>query len=163
MTIPREAISQGQIKAIHALVGRLGWDDDMYRALLRERYQVTTCKALSHTRAGLLIDELKAKTPQPPFAKGGQGGVRATRRTHTWSAPARQARPGATITEKQQAYIGRLFETLGWTPNRCVGLCRKVLGNAWPQTNGDVDRLLRVLLPLTQRAPSGYDRERRDG
>jgi hypothetical protein len=151
--MPREPISKLQIKAIHAAIHALGWDDDMYRVILRERYGVTTCKALSRTQAAALLDELAVKSPRAPLLKGGKG----TRR-HTWPAPTRPTRPGGTITEKQQRYLDRLFSRLGWDQARRDGLCKKILGKPWPQTNGDMDRLLRVLLPMVTRYPGGYDR-----
>lgn len=159
-------ISPGQIRTIHTLIHRLGWDDDLYRSMLKERCGVSTCKALSYARAALLVEELKVKA--------GQGAARSAptpislarpvteRRAYTWPAPQRGA-GGGMISEKQQAYLGRLFERLGWAPNRAVGLCKRVLGKPWPQDNGDVDRLLRVLLPMTKRYPRGYDRAQRVG
>lgn len=155
MTIARQPISPGQIKAIHALVGRLGWDDDMYRLMLQERYQVATCKALSRIQAGLLLDELAQKQ-----AVGCRPKAEGSRKAHAWPAPQRPARAGGTITEKQQRHLERLFARLGWDQARRDGLCRKLLGKAWPQTNGDVNKLLRVLLPMVRRYPTGYDRAR---
>ena len=161
MTMPRSPISPGQIKAIHSAIHALGWDDDLYREVLRQQYKVTTCKELSHIQAGLLLDELaQKKTPSPqPSPAPGRGGAP---KRHAWPAPARKANPGKAISPKQQEYIGKLFEKLGWEPARCAGLCKKVLGGrAWPQDNADVDRLLRVLIPLTKRYPQGgYDRAR---
>lgn len=158
MTMPREPISLGQIKAIHAAIAALGWDDEMYRLMLRERYNVDTCKALSHIQAGLLLDELAAKrSPSPrPSPAPGRGG----QKLHTWPTPGRKANPGRTISEKQQRYLDRLFYKLGWDQARRDGLCKKVIGKIWPQTNGDMDKLLRVLLPMTRRYPGGYDRAR---
>src|SRR5574337_1136580 len=87
MTIAR-GISPGQIKAIHALVGRLGWDDDLYRAMLKERCGVTTCKGLSYARATLLIDELKVKAGQRPATPPPISPALpvTAKRTHTWPA-----------------------------------------------------------------------------
>lgn len=162
MTMPREPITPGQIRAIHSAIAALQWDDDLYRAMLREQYGVATCKALSRIQAGLLLDELaRKKAPQSPRSPLYQRGVGGDlKRPRTWPAPMRQANPGQTITEKQQRYLDRLFYRLGWDQARRDGLCKKVLGNVWPQTNGDVDRLLRVLIPLTTRYPGGYDRAR---
>jgi len=149
--MPRSPISPGQIRAIHAAIAAAGIDDALYRVMLRERYRVTTCKALSRIEAGLLLDELAAKRAdhRPPTTD---------HRPHTWPTPERRGNPGRTITEKQQRYLQRLFDRLGWDQHRQDGLCRKILGKIWPQTNGDVDRLLRVLLPMTKRYPGGYDR-----
>lgn len=159
-------ISPRQIKAIHALVGRLGWDDDMYRTMLRERYQVTTCKDLSHARAALLIDELKAKVS--PSTGSGRPEISparpvTARRGHTWPEKAavsdqRPATSGGTITPKQQAYLDALFTRLGWDQRRRDGLCLKVLGRVWPQSNAEVTRLLNLLRAMGQRYPGGYDR-----
>lgn len=83
-------ISPRQIKAIHALVGRLGWDDELYRAVLKERFGVSTCKALSHARATLLIDELKVKAGQRPA--GPPPRPVTARRAYTWPRQAEDRR-----------------------------------------------------------------------
>lgn len=158
MTMAREPISAGQIRAIHAATAALGIDEETYRMMLRERFDVATCKALSRIQAGLLLDEMTAKR-----ANGRTRRSAPTPRRHTWPEPARRANPGKTITEKQQRYLERLFYKLGWDQARRDGLCKKVIGKAWAQTNGDMDRLLRVLLPMTKRYPGGYDRARGDG
>lgn len=174
------SISVRQIKAIHALVRRLGWDDDMYRVMLRERYQVATCKGLSHARAALLIEELKAKVapppqPSPSVGRGELSPARpvAEKRRHTWPTPITPTRPlpprggglgrGGTITPKQQALIDALFARLGWDQRRRDGFCRKVIGKPWPQSNGEVTRLLNLLRAMGQRYPGGYDRAQREG
>jgi len=56
-----KAISEGQIKKIHSLKNVLGFDDDIYRAILYDRFRVKSSKMLSFNSAGLLIDELEAK------------------------------------------------------------------------------------------------------
>jgi len=162
------SISPGQIKAIHALVGRLGWDDDTYRLMLRERYQVATCKALSHARAAWLIDELKVKVSPGRTAISPARPVTA-RRTYTWPSPRPSPsplppgeggrRPGeGVIRPKQQALIEALFARIGWDQRRRDGFCRKVIGRPWPQTNQEVTRVLNVLRAMGQRYPGGYDR-----
>lgn len=160
------SIGPRQIKAIHALIAKIGIDDETYRRMLKERYQVTTCKALSHARAALLIDELKAKAGQRPATGPEISPARpvTARRTHTW--PAKAAISGqrrGTITPKQQALIDALCVRLGWDQRRRDGFCRKVLGRAWPQTNQEVTRLLNLLRAMGQRYPGGYDRAQREG
>lgn len=160
-------ISPGQIKAIHALVGRLGWDDDLYRAMLKERCGVCTCKALSHARAALLIDELKAKVS--PSTGSWRTAISpaqpvTARRAHTWPSPGPSTGSGRTeITPKQQALIDHLFGRLGWDQRRRDGFFRKVIGRVWPQDNREVARLLKVLRPMVERYPGGYDRAQREG
>lgn len=167
-------ISPGQIKTIHTLIHRLGWDDDMYRAMLRERCQVTTCKALSHARATLLIDELKAKvSPSTSSRRTEISPARpvTAKRAHTWASPPPPPSPlggggtgrGGTISPRQQAYLVHLFGKLGWDQRRRDGFCCKVIGRAWPQTNQEVTRLLNLLRAMGQRYPGGYDRARKEG
>lgn len=163
-------ISPRQIKAIHALVHKLGWDDDTYRLMLKERYQVATCKALSYARATLLVDELKAKAGQRSATGPEMTPARpvTARRKHTWSNPPQPPfskggrgggfRGAGTITPKQQALIDALFTRLGWDQRRRDGFCRKLLGRPWPQTNAEVTRLLNLLRAMGSRYPGGYDR-----
>jgi hypothetical protein len=161
MMMLREAISKLQIKAIHAAIHALGWDDDLYRQVLAQRFGATTCKALSRAQAAALLDELAAKGAMnraPTSTRPLQ------RRQRIWPPPPdrrgaiHRAQTGGTITEKQQRYIDRLFYRLGWDQARRDGLCMKLIGRPWPQTNSDMDRLLRVLLPMVKRYPGGYDR-----
>lgn len=164
-------ISLRQIKAIHALISTIGIDDETYRRMLKERCQVATCKALSHARAALLIDELKVKAGQRPATRPEMSQARTVtaRRTHTWRAsPPPPPSPlggggagkGGKITPKQQALIDALFTRLGWDQRRRDGFCRKVLGTPWPQSNGQVTKLLNLLRAMGQRYPGGYDRAR---
>ncbi len=51
-------ISPRQIKAIHAVVGKLGLDDDSYRDILMQRYRAKSCKELSWRQAEELLETL---------------------------------------------------------------------------------------------------------
>ncbi|GEM_PF-6605723 len=151
-------ISKGQIRAIHTLIHRIGIDDDLYRMMLSQRFNVRSSTALSSDQARGFLDELNDKL------RGTVGQRRTTiggsRRPYRWPAPTRADRPGATISAKQQGYLDRLFANLGWEQVRRDGFCRKVIGRAWPQTNQEVTRLLNLLRAMGQRYPGGYDRAR---
>ncbi|WP_298434481.1 regulatory protein GemA [Geobacter sp.] len=54
-------IAPRQIKAIHATIGKLGLDDDTYRAMLQDRYHVGSCKDLTWRQAEELLDSLNGK------------------------------------------------------------------------------------------------------
>ena len=49
----------GEIKKIHALVSALGIDDDLYREMLRNRFNTASSKELTNFQAGQLIEELE--------------------------------------------------------------------------------------------------------
>lgn len=52
-------IKAHQVRKIHALKGRLGMDDDVYRARLDARFGVRTCKHLSEAQADEFLQELE--------------------------------------------------------------------------------------------------------
>jgi hypothetical protein len=60
----RHAISPRQIKAIHAVIRKLGLDDATYRARLRT-YGAHTCKDLSWQQAEELLNSLNGVTSSP--------------------------------------------------------------------------------------------------
>lgn len=57
-------IAPSQIKAIHAVINKLGLDDDAYRELLKGRYNAKSCKDLSWRQAEELLESLNGK-PSP--------------------------------------------------------------------------------------------------
>lgn len=61
---PVKKIDRGQIKAIHALKGKLGLDDGTYRAVL-STYGVESSTALTWHQAEELIADLRVKAGQP--------------------------------------------------------------------------------------------------
>jgi phage gp16-like protein len=60
-TFVKGRIAPSQIKALHAVVGRLGMDDETYRHMLHSRYGVTSCKDLSWRQAEELLEHLNGK------------------------------------------------------------------------------------------------------
>lgn len=69
-------IAPSQIKAIHATCGKLGLDDDTYRAMLMDRYGVDSCKRLTWRQAKELLESLNGgNSPQPPLTS--RGGAKA--------------------------------------------------------------------------------------
>lgn len=63
-TTPVKMVDRGQIKAIHALKGKLRLDEDTYRAAL-STYGVESSKALTWRQAEELIADLRVKAGQP--------------------------------------------------------------------------------------------------
>lgn len=57
-TFVKGQIAPSQIKALHAVVGRLGMDDENYRHMLHSRYGVTSCKDLTWRQAEELLAHL---------------------------------------------------------------------------------------------------------
>jgi hypothetical protein len=63
-TTPVKKVDRGQIKTIHTLKGKLGLDDDTYRAVL-STYGVESSTALTWRQAEDLIADLRVKAGQP--------------------------------------------------------------------------------------------------
>ena len=61
MAIRQEPITKNQIKAIHALKGKLGWDDRTYRSFLMEVANCWSSKDLTKEEASKVIDEMVKK------------------------------------------------------------------------------------------------------
>ena len=53
-----QPITAKQIKAIHAVVNELGFTDYRYRNILKNLFEVTTCKNLTESQASILIETL---------------------------------------------------------------------------------------------------------
>ena len=95
-------ITAAQIRAIHVALPRRGLDDDEYRGLLRDRFNVDTCKALTRRQASELLLALGRALPAPP------GGERKPRRRQ----PAPRAKAGANVRQMITPGQRRLIETL---------------------------------------------------
>jgi hypothetical protein len=54
-------ITPGQVEAIHAVVGELGWSDATYRARLQQQFGVRSSKALSRGQAAAFLEALAAE------------------------------------------------------------------------------------------------------
>ena len=53
-----QPITTKQIKAIHAVVNELGFTDYRYRNIMKNLFEVTTCKNLTEQQASILIETL---------------------------------------------------------------------------------------------------------
>ena len=100
-------ITPSQIRAIHVALPRRGLDDDEYRGLLRDRFNVDTCKALTRRQASELLLALGRALPKPP-------GAREPRRRQ----PAPRAKAGGNvrrmITPGQRELIETLAGEIAW-------------------------------------------------
>lgn len=65
-TFVKGRIAPSQIKAIHAVVGKLGLDDEDYRHILHSRYGVTSCKDLTWRQAEELLSNLNGTDKPHP-------------------------------------------------------------------------------------------------
>lgn len=97
-------ISPDQIRALHAIAKRRGWD----HAQLREAAGVASLKELSLVDAHALIDRLQFDdhrgryTPPPPDRATARGTIR-------------------NATKRQRGYIASLFARLGWDAAKAAG------------------------------------------
>lgn len=99
-------ITPSQIRAIHVALPRRGLDDDEYRGLLRDRYGVDTCKALTRRQASELLVTLGRALPQPP------GGQRKPRRRQPRAKTPSNVR--RMITPAQRELIETLAREIDW-------------------------------------------------
>lgn len=67
-------ISPRQIKAVHAIKGKLGMDDDTYRDILQSRFGVDSCKALTWQQAEELLGTLDGGGPSRPARRANRPG-----------------------------------------------------------------------------------------
>lgn len=70
-TFVKGQISPRHIKAIHAVVHKLGLDDDAYREILMQRYRAKSCKELTWQQAEELLEHLNG-TPSPTLPRWGR-------------------------------------------------------------------------------------------
>ena len=68
-TISDRPITAAQVRAIHVALSRRGIDDDTYREMLRKRFDVDTCKALTRRQASGLLAALGQGLPRPPGSR----------------------------------------------------------------------------------------------
>lgn len=67
-------ISPRQIKAVHAIKGKLGLDDDAYRDILHSRFSVASCKDLTWQQAEELLETLDGGGPSRPARRAPRPG-----------------------------------------------------------------------------------------
>lgn len=53
-----QPITPKQIRAIHAIVNELGFTDYRYRSIMKNLFEITTCKKLTEHQASILIETL---------------------------------------------------------------------------------------------------------
>jgi len=80
-------LARREIQLIHIARQQTGMDEDTYRAMLHDRFGMSSSKELGWQQRKQLLDHFKTlgfkvrfKSPPPPFAKGGQrsGGISRT-------------------------------------------------------------------------------------
>ncbi len=98
-------ISKSQIRAIKCRQRAMGFDDDTYRGMLRERYGVESCTRLTMAEGHDLIDYL-------------YGGPKPTKRRHVRRPAETPAAGGGNVvqlpTPLQQKLIGALANEIAW-------------------------------------------------
>lgn len=85
-TFVKGRIAPSQIKAIHAVVGKLGLDDETYRHIMHSRFSVTSCKDLSWRQAEELLEVLNGQ--------GKAGQAKAAPARHALKYTDMDSRPG---------------------------------------------------------------------
>ena len=108
-------ISPDQVRAIHAAKSRAGLDEDGYRAMLHDRYGVTSSKHLTRRQASELLTRFGAKLPRPP----GSGPAPTARRRAAQAAQAASPPPaGSGVTRlptpTQRLFIADLASEIEW-------------------------------------------------
>ena len=109
-------ITPQQVRAIHAAKSRAGMDEDAYRAMLHDRYGVTSSKHLTRRQASELLTRFGAKLPRPP----GSGPAPTARRRAAEAAQATTAAPppGSGVTRlptpTQRLFIEDLVSEIEW-------------------------------------------------
>ncbi|MBO7126649.1 DUF1018 domain-containing protein [bacterium] len=74
----KSAVTKEQIKQIHTLKGKLGWDDDFYRMVLG-KYNVKSSKEMTCSQANRLISEMMRAAGVMPDAKAGYYPAQSTK------------------------------------------------------------------------------------
>lgn len=85
-------IAPSQIKAIHAVINKLGIDDDTYRHILSERYKAKSCKDLSWKQAEELLESLNGG--KAGMGESGKPHHRITASPHPLKYTDMNSRPG---------------------------------------------------------------------
>ncbi len=136
-------ITAGQIRAIHAALSHRGIDDETYRAMLREHWQVDTCKALSRAQANALLNRLNGR--RKPARRR-----QPIRKPHL-PAPVRQAAGGNVVrlaTRNQRDLIDALVSEIAWTDGGYEAWLRQSLALSGVRTHDDAMRTIEGLKGL---------------
>ena len=140
--ISRRPITAGQVRAIHVAISRSGIDDETYRGLLRERYDVSTCKALTRRQASEFLSRLGRPLPRPP----GTGRPRAERPPRLSAGVARLA------TQSQRALIEELRARVEWRePGGYARWLRTSFGFGRVATSAEAGRVVEGLKAMVRR------------
>ncbi len=145
-SISERPITLAQIRAIHVALPRRGLGDDDYRDLLRERYGVDTCKALTRRQASDLLAALGRALPRPP-------GARRPRERQ----PSPRTAPAAVrmITPAQRRLIGELAGEVAWRkPGGYQAWLRRTMSLERVSTAADASRVIEGLKAMRRRQPA---------
>lgn len=140
--ISERPITPAQIRAIHVALSQRGIDDDDYRGLLRERFDVDSCKALTRRQASDLLVVLGQALPQPP-------GTHKPRR--------RAKRPAGSnvhlmASPEQRRLIAELAGEIAWgTPDGYQGWLRRNQGLERVSTSVHAVRVIEGLKAIRSR------------
>ena len=138
------AITEAQVRAIHACLHARGIEDPEYREMLAARYNVTTCKDLTRRQAAMFISLLS-------------GGHRALARPKTRRPiqhphqPAPEDTPGVVSlpSPAQRKLMAELVTEVDWyTPDGYQAWMEKALGIKRVRTSRDAHRVIRGLKGL---------------
>lgn len=151
-------ITPAQVRAIHVATSRQGIDDATYRAMLRVRYGVGTCKDLTRRQASDLLAHLGRPLPRPP----GSGPAPSPRRRAAEAAQAALPTPpraagGRVIalpTPLQRVLIEELAAEVAWRePDGYRRWLRHTMGMERVATRAAASRVIEGLKALKRRSP----------
>lgn len=130
------SITKQEIALIHVAKNQTGLSDDEYRDLLRS-VGVESSKELIPAQFDQLMKRFKAmgfklKVKQP---------ATATKRD-----------PNALPTPAHLLEIQKLYDRLGWTPDRQIGFNKRQIKKPWPQTRTEANKIHEGLKAILARA-----------
>jgi hypothetical protein len=132
-------ISKAQITLLHVAKTRLGLEDEMYRAILREQGGVDSSTQLTNAN----FDRVMKRFEELGFVN--------TAKRPRW----RTAQPKGLVTPAQQGLIRGLYEQLGWSDvARQIGFSKRVCKKSFPQTRGDANKVIEALKAMIKREES---------
>lgn len=156
--ISTRPITPAQVKAIHVALSRNGIDDAAYRALLKGRYGVESCKALTRRQASELLTRLGRRLAQAP----GSGPALTARRKRAEAAQAASPppKPGAGVvrlaTPLQRLFIDELVAEIAWREeNGYERWLRSSMGMERPATMAQARKVIEGLKAMRRRSDGG--------
>lgn len=157
-------ITPAQIKAIHVLAGRIGLDDEAYRAIIARLGQgVTTSKDLTQREASAVIRELEGKLGQRPGSTAATPAIaKARAATQRPKTPDSQGNVVALATPAQAGLIDNMITEIDWHQHGgFAAWLKRNMGIDKVQTKEQAQKVINGLKGLKRHGhakPSGFSR-----